>query len=332
MDLVKLMEDCIKNFDLDVNMLRDIAFSICIADKIHGTNNKELDVDKFVSSDSELDWDSVLSLIGVQSQNKGIDSLPRVQKLRVISDMLSLSVNNKVNGLCLMCKSSSIVATKLGVSLKCVDYADEAFCYENLEKIESYVSSVSIELGSLESIYNKICIYNKKILSMSSISLSNQISSFLIPSDIYKDLGKSCSNEEFKGVLERMNFTVDDYADYFLDSYCYELVQEIAKLVNIRFSKNEVEFNLILTRLNNFAGSYLPIGTYSLNGYTKRLSVLRNVPSYLSRKVNIVFSESSHFSEMTILGCISVLYLLNKINISKDYLISEMEGLLDEFR
>lgn len=332
MEVVKLVKYCIENFNLDVNKLRDIAFAICIADKLTGTNQRELDIDKFVESSDELEWDSVLSLFNITSQNRGCSSLPRVQKLRVISDVLSLSVCNEVSGLKLSCIASKKVAKQLGVSLESVDYADENVCYGNLSKIQSHLSSVSVDLSNLTIIYNKLCIYSDKIISIGGFDLPIAISNILIPDKIFNNLGKKCTIEDLNKFLEKNDLTIDDYSAYIVDIYCYEIVQEIAKLLNKRYAKNEVEFNLILTRLDNFAGSYLPMGTYSLNGYTQRLSVLRNVPSYLARKVNVVFSESSPFSEMTILGCISVLYFLRKINIKKDYFTSEMEGLLNECR
>ena len=96
MDVLKLLQDCIKTFNLDVSNLRDIAFAICTADKMDGTNKRELDIDKFVESDTELSWDSTLTVLGVEPQTKGYTKLPRVQKLRVISDVLSLSLSDKV--------------------------------------------------------------------------------------------------------------------------------------------------------------------------------------------------------------------------------------------
>lgn len=106
MDVVKLLQDCIKKFNLDVNLLRDYAFAICVADNISGSNKKELDVDRFVEHDSELSWNEVLVSLGITPQNRGCKSLPRVQKLRVISDVLSLSLGGTIEGLILTCETS----------------------------------------------------------------------------------------------------------------------------------------------------------------------------------------------------------------------------------
>ena len=125
MDVLKLLQDCIETFNLDANNLRDIAFAICTADKMNGTNKRELDIDKFVESDTELSWDSILAILGVEPQSKGYTKLPRVQKLRVISDVLSLSLSDKVDGLVLSCNASKKVSKLLGVSLSSEDYADE---------------------------------------------------------------------------------------------------------------------------------------------------------------------------------------------------------------
>ena len=145
MDVLKLVKDCIETYNLDVNKLRDIAFAICTADKLHGTNSKELDVDKFVESDTELSWDSILTALGVEPQTKGYTKLPRVQKLRVISDVLSLSLSDKVGDLVLSCDASKKVAKLLGVSLPSEDYADEDVCYENLKKIEDSLENSNFE-------------------------------------------------------------------------------------------------------------------------------------------------------------------------------------------
>lgn len=332
MDVLKLVKDCVENYKLDSKVLRDIAFAICTSDKMNGTNQRELDIDKFVESDTELDWSEILSVLSISPVNKFGVKLPRVQKLRVISDVLSMSLSSNISGLNLMCKSSSKVAQKLGVSLPSLDYADEDICYENLAKIEEELTKVSLDLTELEDVYKRLCLYRDKVRVLDGFYIKDCILDMLIPDSIYNYSGKKCSVSELSNYLQKNKLTMNDYVAFIVDVYCYNIVQEIAKLLNARYSSNEVEFNLILTRLNSFAGNYLPVGTYSLNGYTQRLSVLRNVPSYLSRKVNVVFSESSSFSEMTILGCISVLYLIKKINIGKTEFTNEMEGLVNECR
>lgn len=330
MDIEKLVKDSIKNFNLDTAKLRSIAFAICISDKLNGTNQKELDIDKFVETDSELFWDSIISTLGITPQTRGCGSLPRVQKLRVISDVLSLSVCNQVSDLSLMSKESRKVAQLLGVSLPCLDYADENACYKNLEKVEKYLASSSLDFGDFKFLYKRLCIYDKRIQDIGVVKKPLDTSDILVPTEIYSSVGKKCTNEELVAFLESHKFSMEDYSNYVIDVYCCNLIQVIAKLLNERLVRNEVEFNLILTRLNMYAFDWLPIGTYSLNNYTTRLSVLRQVPCYLNRKVNVVFSEGTAFSEMSILGCICVCYLLNKITVKKDFIHSEIGGLLNE--
>lgn len=332
MRLNKLVEDCIENFNLDVTKLRDIAFAICTSDKLNGTNNKELDVDLLVQESDGLDWNDILQLLNIHADNSLARSLPRVQKLRVVSDVLSLSLSDKIDDLHLTNVASGKVAKELGVSLPKIDYADEDICYENLKKIEEKLSEVSLDLGRLQEVYKKLCIYSNKILEVGGFNLPTDVEKILIPDTIFNNLGKKCSVMELKSFLDSKNLSINDYAEYVIDIYCYNIVQEVAKLLNAKFKSNEVAFNLVLTRLCSFASDYLPVGTYSLNGYTQRLSVLRNVPSYLARKVNVVFSESTTFSEMTIQGCICVLFYLRKTNIKKDEFINEMEVLINECR
>lgn len=331
-DLLTLLKDSTKTFGLDEAKLRDITFAICMSDVLHGSNGRELDIDNITRDDLDLDWSSILGWLGIQATMQTKGDLPRVHKLRLISDVLSLSVSNKVNDLVLCNPESNRVAKLLGVSLPCVDYADEPTCYKNLEKINAYITSNSLNLDKLDAVYKKLCIYSNKILEIGSFNIPSEIENILIPDSIFKTLGKKCSISSLSKFLAQNSMSIDNYCDYVVDIYCYNIVQEVAKMLNTRYKNNEVAFNLILTRLSSFAGSYLPIGTYSLNGYTQRLSVLRNVPSYLSRKVNIVFSESTAFSEMSIQGCICVLHCIRKMNIRKDEFVNEMEGLVNECR
>lgn len=326
MDILKLLQDCVKSLNIDINVIKDTMFAICVADNLNGTNQRELDIDKLVESDTELNWDGVLTYLNITPQHRGCTKLPRVQKLRVISDCLSLILENDIDGLILTCITSKKVKDN---SLSYIPYADENECIKNLEKIQSHIS-VSTDFGYFEDLYKKLVLYSRHITQLGGFDLPDGVERIVIPESIYDGVGTKKTLTEFYSYLSSLDKTLDDYCSYILDIYCYEVVQEVARLMNKRFIKNEVEFNLIITRLNNFAINYLPIGTFSLNGYTQRLSVLRNVPSYLSRKVNIVFSDSSFFSEMTIHGCIAVLKLLRKTSIKKDDFISEMEVILNE--
>lgn len=159
--VLDLFKKCIQEFNLDVKHLRDIAFAICIADKLDGTNKKELDIDKFVESDNELDWNDILKTLGVSPQNRGCGSLPRVQKLRVISDILTISLCSQIEDLVLSCKVSKQVSEKEGVFLSCIDYADEDACYENLNKIKDYLVDNSFNKDfEVESVLNLLRDYN----------------------------------------------------------------------------------------------------------------------------------------------------------------------------
>lgn len=330
MDILKLLQDCIKNYDLNIKTLRDIAFAICISDKLNGSNKIELDVDKFVESDSELSWVEILKLLGIEPQSKGCSKLPRVQKLRVISDILSLCLHDKVEDLTLSCSSSKKVANVLGVSLSYADYSDENSCYENLKKIESTLEDNSLDLSSLSDLYKRLCVYTNKIITIGEFNLPSDISNILIPDEIFNNLGKKCTTSELIAFMNDNGFSIEDYTSYILDIYCFNLVPLVIKLFDKIREKNEAMFNLILIRANSYAGNYLPIGMYSLNNYTYRLTAFHNVPSYLTRKINMVFSESSPFSETTILGCIVLLYFIRKFSIKKEYILSEMEVLLNE--
>ena len=332
MDVLKLLQDCIETFNLNANTLRDIAFAICTADKMNGTNKRELDIDKFVESDTELSWDSILAILGVEPQSKGYTKLPRVQKLRVISDVLSLSLSDKVDGLVLSCNASKKVSKLLGVSLPSEDYADEDVCYENLKKIEDSLIKDNIDLGSLQETYKRLCVYTNRIMDVGGFNMPSEIESILIPDEIFNNLGKKCTVSELNSFLTNKGLTIEDYSRYIIDIYCFNIVPKIVKLLNNILTKNEAMFNLILVRANNYVGNYLPIGMYSLNGYTYRLTAFHSIPSYLTRKVNMVFSESSPFSETTILGCISLLYFVRKFTVKQEYIVNEMEGLLNECR
>lgn len=192
MDILKLLQDCIKNYDLNVKTLRDIAFAICISDKLNGSNKIELDVDKFVESDSELSWVEILKLLGIEPQSKGCSKLPRVQKLRVISDILSLCLSDKVEDLTLSCSSSKKVANVLGVSLSYADYSDENSCYENLKKIESTLEESSFEKDiEVVEVLELLTLYNVDLPTNITKLDEHYFSS------LYTDSFKPCRSDEF---------------------------------------------------------------------------------------------------------------------------------------
>lgn len=329
MDILKLLKDSIAYFNLDTTYLRDLAFAICISDKLRGTNNIELDVDKFVESDVELSWNAILCELNITPQNRGCTKLPRVQKLRIISDILSLALQDKVSDLSLSCKASKDIKN-LGVNLPYEDYADEDSCYKNLSKIESALRVSNLDLGNFAKLYNRLCIYTKRIEQIGVVNLPTEFNTFLIADSIYNNLGKSCSIEDLSKFLEDKKLTIDDYANYIIDNYCFYLVQKVMVALNNIYKQNEVKFNLIVTRIDKYARAYLPIGLYSMNNYTYRISGFRNISCYLNRKVNLVFSENSPFSETTILGCIVMLYFIQRAVVKEEYIVSQMEELVNE--
>lgn len=194
MDIAELLKDCIRNFNLDINKLRDLAFSICLADKKDGTNHIELDIDKFVEHDAELSWDNILRFLTITPQSKGCSSLPRVQKLRVISDVLTLSLSNEVPDLVLTCKSSKLVAKYLGVSVPSVDYASEDECLDNLYKINKCLENQKFNKDTeVQEILDLLNLYEAPLPDKLS-----KLDEHYIDSDELKRVFIPCTSDKFQ--------------------------------------------------------------------------------------------------------------------------------------
>lgn len=330
MNIVSLIRGCKKNYNLSTNDLRSVALGLCTAGKLEDTCNIALSVDRLVAQDTELDWSDILVEIGIDNRGKQGTPLPRVQKLRVISDMLSILLSDKISDLRLSSQVAAHVARIKGVSLAYDSYPDEGVCYANLKKIEDNLAEVSVNYDDLNKIYRHLEIYVERIKDISDTNVAYALNKHYIPEQIYHKLGKKCTASQLNAFLTSKELTQETYISYIIDNFCIDIIQLVVQKLLSIIKHNESMFNLIMMRANRYAPAYLPIGMYSLNNYTPRVSAFGNIPSYLKRKVGVIFSESSAFSEGTILGCIVMLYFCQKFSVRQDFLLKEMEGLVDE--
>lgn len=206
MELDKLVSSCISKYNVDVNSLRDISFALCFADRLDGTNQKELDCDRFIASSSS-EFNNVLKLLKIEPKTNGLNPLPRVQFERIVSDSLSILLNDKVSDLRLSSKSASLVAKVLGIKMESDDYFDEASCEQNLKKLQG--------IAELNGSVQKVL----KILKTLGVPLPNGVSELPLGYNLgeyansFREIDKSVfdegkfiedMNNHFVGVLKKL--------------------------------------------------------------------------------------------------------------------------------
>lgn len=281
-DIVKLLQDCIKKYNLDPSELRDIAFAICISEKTYGSNNKSLDIDKMCTTDIEIGWNNVLRILDINPVSKGYKALPRVQKLRIISDVLTLKLSNEVDDLFLTYKSSEKVAKKLGLDIRVDDNCDESTCLKNLEKIRE-----SIELLNFDGDSELIEILN--MLEDMNITLDKKISlqkEYLV-NDYRKNNFVECRSDKFikRIFIQSLNCLLLDKLMSLDESKwisLYDIFDTIADYMNhekiVCCVTQDIRSNLAKChRLNN---SILLVGKYSYSVYDYRFTKILLVSMY----------------------------------------------------
>lgn len=130
----------IKNHNIDVTALSDFIGAVVISEKLYGTNQKEIDIDRFAAEFPDFGFKA--------HTNTGISFLPKVQVMRIFIDSIGLYLSRndiKVNGLHLTMPSSSHVGTgKIlhGVS----SYSDDVECEKMLKLLETQsIANVDID-------------------------------------------------------------------------------------------------------------------------------------------------------------------------------------------
>lgn len=81
--------------DVSAPEVVDMCLAICAADENVGTNRLELDIDKFFGIPVDDIWSRILILCGVSEIKSNADCLPRVQKERIIVDVMIMCLRMK---------------------------------------------------------------------------------------------------------------------------------------------------------------------------------------------------------------------------------------------
>lgn len=84
----------ISKYDLNTEEIGAYCQTICIADMLKGTNQKELTLSKLYRASQDSEWGRVLKSIGLPCKvEDGKSDLPEVQKYRVILDALIICIH-----------------------------------------------------------------------------------------------------------------------------------------------------------------------------------------------------------------------------------------------
>lgn len=228
----------IKNHNIDVTQLSDFICAVVTSEKLHGTNKKESDIDRFAAEFPDF---------GIKPNTLlNPTPLPRVQVMRIFVDSicLYLSRNNiKISGLHLTMPSSvhiGIGRLNAGVS----SYSDEAECEKMLKLLEAQKTS-NVDVDDL----------------LAQISV-------LVPSSIKKNI---TLNSKYAESAEKYGFSVsktfpENPLIALVDSLVVFMLRTETLYYSMRIDMNakNIKGKLILAMSNNI------YTTYTRNKYLSR--------------------------------------------------------------
>ena len=329
---------------------QDICLAICLADELKGTNRQYLNKNYFFSASSDNIWKSIQSTIGVSLEYNGSE-LPRVQKMRLISDACSIVLELKVSGCNLSSPYNTEVAQVVVGKLKggttshrvSHENADEDDVKQSILEMLKYVeSSVDCE-NNFFSLLEYVASADNALDSVLSDDYLNNLGNIdILKRILYRDAyGELEFSNEFLetanisiGCKEfiRRNFRVTDetisisdlevafgkYIHYWKASFVY-----VTHMVLKFYFKVSPVFTT--TRLKNLKENNLfPIGVAVTQQNTKITRDIEFDNSVLRKRFNDL-CVNKEFTSDTILGLLTIIS-----SVSSNYLIpeSKLRGML----
>ena len=176
MDIFDVLVKGVEFKGVEKKKVQDIMLGLCLADCFEGENQQALDMDKMLCSVDGEQWGRLLEYVGFEKDNLGLD-LPRVQRLRIVSDVLTLIYAEEIKDLKLSCKSATRVASEMGYYLSSYDYCSEWECESNLRKIEDYLKVMTASKNEvIEDLLQLIDFYQPEFpqIKLSKIYMTNE--------------------------------------------------------------------------------------------------------------------------------------------------------------
>ena len=304
------LEDIIKNHEINVNMLRDICFTVVMADNLSGSNQKEMSIDKFVSAKSKQ-WEDVLGVLNIEKGKSGADELPDVQKMRVLCDALTIATKGQQDTK-LLSEVSNEVAGVLGMRLNAGEYHDIDDCYKVFEvfkcaKItdDSWIKALDKTLGVLAEILE---------IYVEGVSLKECLSDITVPvKGLHFFKEGACDN-------------VDDFEGYIGDNVIYRIECLFATKFKALFKKDAVKCN---SRINTIRREGLDcvFGTVSIGNYTPMLEMRDDLPMYMRSKIEKLFLDTKNYNINDLANIIFCLCIL--VGNKKVFSLKEATALLE---
>lgn len=299
----------VDSYNLDRQKLNDIALAICIADKYRGSNSLELSVDRLVNSG--------LGFVGVGSKSSDTRKLPRVQCLRVLCDVLTLSVPDNVvqknDDIRLTCKVSSYVSYKLGNRKMCYEYADEDICDKVLnalsdscvsaeqKEIFTFTESMLGRIRRMDDAFNHSIKYNKEFFKRIYLPQGYDSHGYEVSRDMPKTLA-GVHPTSFDSLLEFWELRG------FMDVLISFVVGD-EKMVN-----SDLALSLKLVYVTDNLSEMIPIGIGGTSGIREDIYE----PSVLSRNAAMrqvyseVFSKDVVLERQSLDTVIKLMYIFEK--------------------
>lgn len=228
----------IKNHNIDVTVLSDFISAVVMSEKLHGTNQKEIDIDRFASEFPDFGFKANTKL--------SITPLPKVQVMRIFIDSISLYLNKtgiKVQDVHLTMPSSSHIGIGKPVS-GVSTYSDEVECEKMLKLLEAQKTS-NVDVDDL----------------LAQISV-------LVPSSIKKNI---TLNSKYADSAEKYGFSVsktfsENPLIALVDSLVVFMLRTETLYYSMRIDMNakSIKGKLVLAMSNNI------YTTYTRNKYLSR--------------------------------------------------------------
>lgn len=303
LDVIKKYEEIINFYNVNRAYLSDVVTAIVITDSFHGSNKKEMDIDRLSVSSDELN-----QIWGIKKTAINCQPLPDVQMMRIIVDSLVLALNKlniSIDNTHLTMQKSRILSEGKQVR-SCDDYSDMQECEKVFNIIYESIKSLNLDFSWLldfEKCLSKLTVINSTFDLLSHIRTN--MKGLKVPIEC-KTISGRCKPSEFEDM--------EVFKNKYFDNVQFIIMFFFISNTKDKFKESETKLNLSLNRLAKYN---FCIGTFSVGNYAPRIEFGQDIPLYIAEKIGEVFSKGKAYNKFDIIPTLCCLEQLFVYNLNK---------------
>lgn len=307
--MYELIDKIIETNKLDTSEVLDLCYAICMSDMLHGSNRLELNVSKFLgTTGADSGWSGLLHKLGANPI--GRDSLPKVQRFRVVTDALIIACCKRDKDLAheeiiaLTSEASGVVARACGLNPVSHEYCS----IHEIEPILEALCVTSQDLDCVHQLENTLAQYEERFQG-SGFSFASLVkdawSKIKLPGKYRYIANGKCSITD-----------VDELLTYLQDMIMYQIESEILRCIQLETPGNILKTVYMLNRFMH-ENSGVVFGTCSFSGNVGVLDVQITFKRQLRDKLVVLFSNGMRYD---IQDLDKAVLLLRMMYMTKEYM------------